>query len=95
MKNNHQPSNFELQQEIKRLANNIFFSKNVEELKQNEKPPMGEIVCFWILVIFFLGCLFIVLMYSTQMGIVKLCTTMMPVLSFFIGLIIPDLRHKL
>ena len=37
MKNNHQPSNFELQQEIKRLANNIFFSKNVEELKQNEK----------------------------------------------------------
>lgn len=112
MKNKHEPSNFELQQEIKKIANNlkieeesqqeikkiadnVSYLKDEEELKQNEKLPTGELVCFWTLVFFFLACLYVVLMHSKQMGVVKLCTTVMPVLSFFIGVILPDLRHKL
>lgn len=82
--NKHAPSNFELQQEIKKIADNVSYLKDKEELKQNEKLPTGELVCFWTLVFFFLACLYVVLMHSKQMGVVKLCTTVMPVLSFLL-----------
>lgn len=95
MNNKHEPSNFELKQEILKLEHIISYSKNVEELKQNQTVSKNENICFWTLVILFLVCLFVVLIYSAQSGFVKFCTTLMPVFSFFIGVILPDIRHKL